>query len=100
MGSMVAAGYAEAVASGITTLESAVAGHLLGNFYPPHPRFMIPVAIRAINKVNSGDTSRVRMPEGAEHRRYGKLVPPDVIVGALKLEHFITNPEYWEEDWD
>jgi hypothetical protein len=99
MGSVVAAGYAEAVASGISTLESAVTGHLLGNFLPPNPPEMVAPAVRAINKVNKGDTTRVRLPKGCEHRRYGKLVPPDVLVSALKLDFFITNPDLWGEEW-
>lgn len=97
MGSAVAAGYAEGVAEGLFSLESAVAGHLLSNFFPPHPRSMIAPAVLAINKVNSGDTSRVRTP--FEHRVYGKLVPPKAVVEALKLWHFIDVFED-EEDWD
>ena len=97
MGSTVAMGYAELVANGTVKLEQAIRGHLLGNFYPPHPECMVPVAVRAINKVNNGETSKVRLPEGVEHNRYGKLVPPEVVVEALRLEYFINRED--EEEW-
>ena len=96
MGSGQAAGYAGGVAEGIFSLYSAVAGHLLTNFLPAHPRAMIAPAVRAIEKINRGDfTSRVRSPYA--HRVHGKLVPVLVMVDTLKLEAFITNPEYWED---
>ncbi len=98
MGNMQAAGYAEGVQEGWWNLDNALYAHLTGNFYPPHPSYMVGPCKRAIAKANKGLwNSRVRLPEEAKHRVYGSLVPVHIMVEAMHLDAFI---EYDEEDYD
>lgn len=48
MGRTQAIGFAEAVDDGLIDLRGAVHYHLLHNHYPPHPAFMVPVAVAAV----------------------------------------------------
>jgi hypothetical protein len=84
------------------SLETAIEWHLRSNHYPPHPFFMIPVALRAIKKFNRGKwNTKIRLPEDAEHRRYGKLVPVPVVLESLHLWEFVDDTAYlhYQEGW-
>ena len=47
--------YAEGLKDTNLTLEQQISTHFAGNCYPPIPQIMLPVAIEAINKCNSGE---------------------------------------------
>lgn len=74
--------YAEGIKETEISLEQQITWHLRGNHYPPvHPVF-VPVAIDAIEKVNSGEGQTViKMPNGVEKTAYG-------IVDGLHLENW------------
>jgi len=91
MGSMQAMAMADEVEAGGTSLRAALTWHLRSNHYPPHPLFMVGVALRAVRKVEAGEIdARVRLPKGASHRRFGSLVPAWAIVDDLHLDAFIS----------
>lgn len=93
MGRSQAAGYAEAVDSGLCSLEAAVQAHLRSNLYPPLPTKLVPACVRAIRNVEDGDGhKRVLLPEGMEYGLGGKasrLAPSWRLVEAAHLEAFI-----------
>jgi len=71
-------------------IESAVTWHLRSNHYPPHPWFMVPVALRAIKKFNKGQwNTKIRLPKEAEHREYGRLMPVTAFIEAMHLEPWL-----------
>jgi len=64
--------------------------HLQHNHFPPHPTFMIAVAEAAIDACQAGEPEkRIALPEGVEHKRFGKDVPAAVIVESLHLREFL-----------
>jgi hypothetical protein len=85
-------GLASAVKDGITTLEGAVAAHLSGNFYCPHPE-MWSACLAAISKVNAGDpTAKVALPEGVTYKDQ-EVAPARALVEAFQLEPFLEVEE-------
>lgn len=67
-------------------LEQQIAIHFASNCYPPIPRFMIPVAIEAINAYNESDGSRViSLPAGVTFRNADQVTSFEAIE-ALRLE--------------
>lgn len=55
MGSILAAGFAEGVTSGIATLESAIYANLRSNHYPPLPGDYVAPIVAAIQAVQDDD---------------------------------------------
>lgn len=94
MGSLQAMEMAAATEDGRISLDQALHWHLQSNHYPPVPPEMVAVAKRAIRACESGDYNRrVRLPEGVQHRRYGRLVPAFVVAEYLHLDAFINEGE-------
>ncbi len=90
MGTLGAIGMADEVGSGHISLRQALGWHLQSNHYPPHPAFMVSVAERAILKARDGDLdSKIRLPKGVEHARYGRLVPVWEVIDGLHLGPFV-----------
>lgn len=90
MGTMTALGYKEMVDEGQMSLENALTIHLRSNHYPPIPSSMIRPCMRAIEKANRGEwNKKVRLPEGVEHRVYGRLVPVHELVNHAHLDTFL-----------
>lgn len=58
MGSIGAAGMAEAVDDGLASLTQALIWHLQSNHYPPHPAFMVPVCLEAIEAAQDEEWDR------------------------------------------
>lgn len=97
MGRAYTEGFVNAVHQGQITIQAAVAAHLQGNFYPPHPQAMVPVAVAAVQACQAGDPDKVIATPFA-HRVYGHNVPATVIVEAFKLWAFLE--EEAEEEGD
>ena len=94
MGSTQAMGMAEAVDDGMIDLRSALSWHLTANHYPPIPTIMIDVAMAAIEAGEDEDWDRlIDLPDGVEHRRYGKRVPASAVIESLHLDTFIQGEE-------
>jgi hypothetical protein len=75
------------------SLRRAMAFHLQSRVYPPRP-VMLDTALRAVRKINSGQGhTRVRLPEGVEHVRFGRLVPCESVVEHLNLWCFLDADE-------
>lgn len=92
MGNFAATGMAEQVAEGQMDLRAALHWHLTSNHFPPVPESMVDVAEEALEGVRQGASLTedcVELPEGAEHRRYGRSVPLGEIIRVLHLEAFI-----------
>lgn len=65
--------------------------HLRSNHFPPHPRWMIPLAEQAIDACKAGEYEKlIALPEGVEHRRFGRSVPARELVEALHLAEFLN----------
>ena len=82
------------------TLEQQVAIHFSSNCYPPIPKFMLPVAIEAINAYNDYNGSLViTLPDGVTFRD-SKEVTASEVVDNLRLNAWCSNYENYEEDYD
>ena len=70
MGSLGALGMADQVSEGNISLQRAVSWHLSSNHYPPHPPYMVPVALAAIEAGNEEEWDRdIELPKGCvEHK--------------------------------
>lgn len=70
MGRLGALGMAEEVGEGNVSLQAAVSWHLTSNHYPPHPAFMVPVAVAAVEAGQEEAWDReIELPDGCvEHR--------------------------------
>jgi hypothetical protein len=89
MGRMGAMFMAEQVSDHKVSLEAALHWHLTSNHYPPHPGFMVPVALRAIQKARKGEWHKgVRLPNKVTFRGIRMPLVSDLIE-ALQLEDFI-----------
>jgi len=89
MGRMGAIGMAEQVSDSSVTLEAALHWHLTSNHFPPHPSFMIPVALRAIRKAQKGEWHKgIRLPGTVRFKGIRMPLVGDLIE-ALHLEDFI-----------
>jgi hypothetical protein len=94
MGTTGAQGFAELVEEGSVSLESAISWHMQSNHYPPHPRFMIPVAIRAIELANDGLWDEaVDLPEQVQWAEDWRLPTAAEIVESFHLDAFIDEEE-------
>jgi len=75
---------------GAASEDVALEWHLTSNIYPAPPRSMISVAKAAIEAVRNGDNEQgIPLPDGVNHRIYGKEVPAFIIVDNFRLEGFI-----------
>lgn len=89
MGHMHATEFAGAL-DGSVSLEAAIGWHLRSNHYPPHPAFMVPVALAAIEAVNEGDYDRViDLPDEVVFQDGRTSVEARLIVDSLHLGAFI-----------
>lgn len=67
--------------------------HLQSNHYPPHPEYMIPFALKAVEYANKGNFDHMlTVPKPATFRGKRKCSVYDAIE-SLHLDAFIT----WEE---
>ena len=93
MGSTVAAGMAEAVEDGRISLRQAVAYHLQVNHYPPHPSYMVDVALKAIAAINRGQWNKgIRLPDGVTYRDR-RIATAGAIADGLRLGAFIEEDD-------
>ena len=68
----------------------ALRWHLQSNHYPPIPDCMLPVIRRAITAAAHGKWDRMlRLPEGVNHKKYGKRAPVWEVVKHAHLDAFI-----------
>ena len=97
MGSSQASGYAEAVDTGLCSLDVAIRAHLASNLYPPVPSEMVPACVRAITAIEDGNPDKlVLLPEGAKLRwgnTYTRRPPAWRLEEACHLEAFIHMEE-------
>jgi hypothetical protein len=83
--------FATDLASGefVTSLEQQIAIHFASNCYPPIPQFMVDVAVKAIQLVNSDEgNSFIELPAGVSFRN-AKEVTAINAVDSLRLEAWI-----------
>jgi hypothetical protein len=93
MGHQVAQSFADAERDGLCSLEAAIHYHLRANHYPPPPQAMVAVAMAAIRELRDGGDGPVALPEGVEHRVYGRKVPASVIAEAFHLWPWLENDD-------
>ena len=80
------------------TLEQQIAIHFSSNCYPPIPQFMVDVAVKAIQLVNSDEgNSLIKLPAGVSFRN-AKEVSAYNAVDNLRLEAWLVNDEYESEE--
>jgi hypothetical protein len=97
MGSMQAM---ELASSGMP-LEQQIAIHFAGNCYPPIPSKMIPVAVAAIEAYQELDFARViKLPEGVEFRNGEDWVFASQAIESLRLDAWLEEIYWTEEDED
>ena len=85
MGGMYFAGFLEA---GVRDIEQLVGVQLQGNHYPPVPKIMNPMVVRAMKKAIAGDyEAKVRMPQGVQFRGQG---------GTVRVVDVIENYRLWD----
>lgn len=71
--------------------EVTMTWHLRSNHYPPHPSFMIPFALEAVEALNEEDEDRsIDLPDGAEFRDGRTALPAWEIADALHLWDFVA----------
>ena len=97
MGNTQATEFAGLVDEGAVELAVAVGWHLRSNHYPPHPSFMIPVALRAVELANDGLwDERIDLPENegfkVEFRGSTTITVSDA-VEAFHLDAFIASDQ-------
>ena len=86
-------------------LEIGVELHLKGNCYPPHPGFMVPIAVTAIKNVVKAEIFRdydlldkmIKLPEGVTFRGSNKVSSIDA-VESLRLADFVDHLLMGEEE--
>ncbi len=93
MGHATAAGFAEAVEDGDIALGDALSYHLRVNHYPPHPAFMVDVALAAVEALNAGEPhERIAMPDGVLFRG-ATHADAYLVADALHLDAFIESED-------
>ena len=78
----------------VASREQGLSWHLFSNHYPPPPREMLAVASKAIDRVNAGETTQIRLPRGITYRG-AALIDPWAVVESFHLEPFIDDCEEW-----
>lgn len=97
MGSMYAAGFAEAVKEGSASLEQAITAQLRGNFYPPLPVAYVKPVIEAIGKCNEYEfEAEIVLPEDLNPLPRASYENADgkIVIAAGKLVE-ITRTEFF-----
>lgn len=90
LGNMKAIEMAEAASDGTISLEAALKYHLEVNHFPPIGE-VLPTALEIVQEVRAGGSvdDWVDLPEGVEHKRYGKACPAHECIRAWHLEAFL-----------
>ena len=89
------------LASSGMPLEQQIAIHFAGNCYPPIPSKMIPVAVAAIEAYQELDFARViKLPEGVEFRNGEDWVFASQAIESLRLDAWLEEIYWTEEDED
>ena len=77
-------------------LKEQIEIHLVGNFYPPIPRFMAQVCVDALNAYWEEDTNRmIDMPKGVSYKG-STSAPAWAIVEQHRLSPWLDE----QEDYD
>ena len=72
--------------------DTALTCHLQYNHYPAIPLHMIQPCRDAIEAAKEEDWNRlIQLPEGIEHRKYGKEVPACEIIQFAHLYDFLED---------
>ena len=91
MGSLGAAAFAEQVDEGNVSLRTAVHWHLTSNHFPPHPTWMVPVALAAIGAVQNEDWDfDIDLPLGCQ--THTRVLQDGICPGATAHENCIIEP--------
>ena len=85
--------------------ENGVKIHLTGNCYPPHPSYMVPIAVTAIKNVVKAEIFRdydlldkmIKLPEGVTFRGSNKVSSIQA-VESLRLADFVDHLLMGEEE--
>lgn len=101
MGSMYAAGLAEAVQEGYSSLEQALKIHLTGNFYPPLPSGYAAPVLKAIEACIEHDfDARIDLPSDlnplprvAQEDDKGVYVTAGELIRVTRTEAFLPESE-------
>lgn len=73
--------------------EAVVAWHLQSNHYPPHPSFMVAVAMEAIKNYQEGNIDQdIALPDNVSFRGSPTISTSDCMQ-ALHLYDFISNDD-------
>jgi hypothetical protein len=71
--------------------ETALHWHLTSNHYPPLPLDILPAVKRTIKAINAGKPdSKIKLPDGVSHKRYGTRVPAWECCKAWHLDAFLN----------
>ncbi len=70
--------------------DLALEWHLANNHFPPIPRAMLPVAVRALKYARAGRyDARVRLPAGITHRTGGRYATVAQLCEHMHLDAFL-----------
>lgn len=80
---------AQAMAEHAGVNETTMTWHLRSNHFPPHPHFMVPVAMAAVDALNEGDNDReIELPKDVEFKGRTKIAAWE-IAESLHLWDFV-----------
>jgi hypothetical protein len=72
------------------TMEAAMHWHLQSNCYPAVPVEMVPICLKAIERINQGNPrKRIKLPNGVRYKG-ASLVNPWDVVDSLCLDAFLN----------
>lgn len=81
-------------------MEQQINLHLQYNFYPPIPSSMVQPCVDAINAYWNDDIyAEIEMPQGVSYRG-SDTAPAHAIVEQHRLDAWLMEDEYFEEDED
>jgi hypothetical protein len=81
-------------------MEQQINLHLQYNFYPPIPSSMVQPCVDAINAYWNDDIyAEIEMPQGVSYRGMA-TAPAHAIVEQHRLDAWVMEDEYYEEDED
>lgn len=90
MGSQQARDMKEQMDQGNIRREQVMIWHLRNNHYPPHPYFMVQVALKAVDLANEGQwDEEIDLPEGVAFRDGRPVVSVANAVESLHLHSFL-----------
>jgi hypothetical protein len=71
--------------------ETTVTWHLRHNHFPPHPTYMVPIAMDAIAAYNDGEFDKeIKLPAEVHFRGYSEVEAWQIIDG-LNLQSFCNH---------